>query len=108
MPAYTEEQRERARQCAARWYAENRQRAIQRIVQRQREAGYSPQRRARNLLAKAVRRGELVRPQCCAECGAGGRITAHHPDYSKPLEVEWLCTRCHGKKHQQDDSKAAA
>lgn len=26
-------------------------------------------------------------------------MQGHHPDYSKPLEVEWLCPRCHGARH---------
>lgn len=55
---------------------------------------------ARNKVKTAVRNGTLVRPSKCGECGAAaGRIDAHHPDYNKPLEVEWLCPSCHGKKH---------
>jgi hypothetical protein len=38
------------------------------------------------------RRGHLI-PQPC-KCGAT-ETQMHHPDYSKPLEVEWMCRNCH-------------
>ena len=43
----------------------------------------------------AVRRGKMIRPEKCQRCGAGGRIEAHHEDYSRKLDVEWLCRSCH-------------
>ena len=54
--------------------------------------------RARRFVARAVKRGQLVKPDCCARCGQSGSIEASHDDYSKPLEVEWLCSTCHGLK----------
>lgn len=51
--------------------------------------------RAHRKVARARRRGELV-PQPCLICGATAE--AHHPDYSKPLTVEWLC-RFHHRRH---------
>jgi hypothetical protein len=54
--------------------------------------------RAQSAVAQALKRGELMRGQCA--CGADG-IEAHHPDYDKPLEVEWLCPRCHGERHRK-------
>src|ERR1043166_4923203 len=104
----SERRREQYRRYALEYYYRNRDKCIRKITRRQKEAGSTPQRRARSAVSNALRDGRLVRPERGGECGAGGRITAHHPDYSQPLEVEWLCTRCHGKKHQQDDSKAAA
>jgi hypothetical protein len=62
-------------------------------------------RRALNKVTKAVRRGLLV-PQPCERCGFEGRckdgrrkVHAHHDDYSKPLEVRWLCKACHHIEH---------
>lgn len=43
----------------------------------------------------ALRKGEIIRPSSCERCGGSGRIEASHTDYSKPLDIEWLCVRCH-------------
>jgi hypothetical protein len=50
---------------------------------------------ARRKLKYAVKYGHLKRFPCevCGEIKTEG----HHPDYSKPLEVMWLCTLCHSK-----------
>lgn len=56
---------------------------------------------ARRKFARALKTGKIQRPDTCQECGAAGRIEGHHPDYSKPLEVEWLCFRCHRAAHGQ-------
>jgi len=54
---------------------------------------------ARVILNNAVRDGRILRPTSCT-CGATGRIEAHHEDYSKPLEVSWLCVACHKQAHK--------
>lgn len=54
----------------------------------------------------AIRIGKLSKPSSCTKCGSTDRIHTHHPDYSKPLEVEWLCCKCHmtvhGRKHTEN------
>jgi len=54
----------------------------------------------------ALKNGTLVRPSICSRCGdspppaSDGRtqIQAHHDDYNKPLDVEWICAACHRKE----------
>lgn len=62
--------------------------------------------RARYLLREALRKGQVTRPATCAICDKPKRVVAHHEDYSKPLEVEWLCYSCHGYKHVDQKGKA--
>src|ERR1700733_276343 len=56
--------------------------------------------RAQTAVACAVENGTLVRPARCSRCGSTKDIQAHHPDYSKPLDVEWLCCKCHVGVHR--------
>lgn len=55
--------------------------------------------RARKALNHAVAAGTVV-PRPCGRCGAQ-KAQAHHEDYSKPLQVEWLCAKCHSVLHNQ-------
>jgi hypothetical protein len=54
---------------------------------------------AHSSVARAIRRGELVRQPCC-RCGEQKSV-AHHEDYDKPLEVVWLCQPCHKQRHKE-------
>ena len=57
---------------------------------------------ARYQLNRAIRRGDIARPEQCEACKSKGRITAHHDNYSMPLRVRWLCYPCHGREHRND------
>jgi hypothetical protein len=46
----------------------------------------------------AVRDGRLKKTPCVV-CGSNKRVHGHHKDYSKPLDVTWLCTQCHQRIH---------
>lgn len=59
---------------------------------------YSQKKRARWDVWKAIKDGKLTRGSC-VECGAEN-AQAHHHDYSKPLDVTWLCARCHAAVHR--------
>lgn len=53
-------------------------------------------RAARNEVLRALEAGEIEQGEC-EECGDPD-THAHH-DYRKPLEVRWLCRKCHDKEH---------
>lgn len=46
-----------------------------------------------------IRRGVLNKINC-ERCGSE-KTEAHHEDYQKPLEVIWLCRKCHLEYHKQ-------
>lgn len=53
----------------------------------------------RYLVAVAIRNGSLTSANRCESCGNTGRVQAHHHDYSRPLDVQWLCMTCHRALH---------
>lgn len=61
--------------------------------------------KAREILNSAVRSGDIIKPTMCEACGKKKKLNGHHEDYSKPLEVEWLCNACHSEKHLIVDSR---
>ena len=55
--------------------------------------------RAVSAINHGIRDGKVVRPTSCSRCGDECKPQGHHPDYSEPLKVVWLCTRCHKRLH---------
>jgi hypothetical protein len=53
---------------------------------------------AGKVISRRVKRGAIFRPGVCSLCGLTARIEGHHPDYTKPEEVVWLCKSCHRKE----------
>lgn len=52
---------------------------------------------ATNDVNNAIQAGRLFK-QPCFVCGAR-KVEGHHPDYSRPLDVVWLCTAHHKEVH---------
>lgn len=71
---------------------------------RRRRAQWSDERR-RAVVATgcAIQSGKLVR-QPCEVCGKTSYVDAHHDDYSRPLDVRWLC-RSHHRQHHIAEAK---
>jgi len=65
--------------------------------------------RVQHLTDKAIKKGVLIQPVKCSICdgiqefkdGRNG-IQAHHSDYDKPLDVIWMCQKCHHKWHSKN------
>ncbi len=55
--------------------------------------------RAHDSVYYALKIGKLTRPETCSLCGGNSRLHAHHEDYARPLDVQWLCSRCHQRLH---------
>lgn len=57
--------------------------------------------RARRLVKRAIKSGALIKKPC-VRCG-NKKVEAHHTDYSKPLDVVWLCRPHHLEEHRRKD-----
>lgn len=58
-------------------------------------AKYPEKTKAHNAVSNAIREGKMKSEPCF--CGA--KAHAHHDDYSKPLDVIWLCPKHHSEHH---------
>lgn len=54
-------------------------------------------------VGNAIRDGKLTRPEYCECCKEDLFVEAHHCDYNKPLDVMWLCDRCHKDWHLNNE-----
>ncbi len=54
---------------------------------------------AHDILNNALRAGRILKPSVCFSCGGNVRLCGHHENYSKPLDVVWLCQSCHELLH---------
>lgn len=64
---------------------------------------YKLKKSAQDAACYAIRQGILVRPDTCSSCNCECVPHAHHPDYSKPLDVVWLCASCHNRLTSKDN-----
>jgi hypothetical protein len=91
-PRFTRPVRSHCKQCEIRSVQERRKLDREKYV-------------ARNAVTVAIRSRRLV-PRACEDCGEPHGVQAHHDDYGRPLEVHWLCVRCHNRTHSRDSAAA--
>ena len=56
-------------------------------------------------ITNAVRDGRIIKPDNCESCGKKCNPEGHHDDYSEPMNVRWLCTKCHKQWHMNNKPK---
>lgn len=79
--SWSKNNRKRLNAYQREWYQENKEK-----------------RRAHVVLSRAIRAGKIVRPINCSQCLKECKPDGHHEEYSKPLEVIWICRACHSRK----------
>lgn len=102
--------KEKCYENAAKWNKNNREiinkRARDRYVEDkspiiERDRRHKDKIKAQHLVQCHVRRGKIIKPEICSICNCEPkRIEAHHADYSKPLEIIWVCSQCHHNIHK--------
>ena len=55
-----------------------------------------PEKRKAQVLSQNIK---IPKKQPCELCKKKLAVQKHHPDYSKPLEVQFLCVQCHNDVH---------
>ncbi|MDR1837573.1 MAG: hypothetical protein LBQ89_07945 [Treponema sp.] len=94
---YFEEHPEIAKEIRDRAYDKN---SEKRKAYSRRYSVECPEKRyAHSLIQRLIETGEINRKPCSV-CGSENRIEAHHKDYSKPLEIIWLCHKHHMEIHK--------
>ena len=94
--------KEKTREAVRKYREENPENVL---VTRLRICEKSPtSKNAYRAVEQALKCGVIEKPRTCSGCGCPDtehRIEAHHHDYSKPLDVIWLCTPCHSRMDAQ-------
>lgn len=62
--------------------------------------------RAKDKIKHAIKTGKLIRSPICQICQKKCDTHGHHKDYSKPLDVIWLCPTCHISYHRNYEIRA--
>lgn len=100
---YRQRKRESLRVNSANW----RKRHPDKVRENSREMRekYQTEYKARGVLNSAVYSGRIIKPSRCSSCMANcpsHMIHGHHYNgYDNPLDVEWLCSECHGRSHSK-------
>ena len=100
----------KCRNCAREWNRLKRQtpegKAKRVVLARKWKRANKIKENAHKAVARAIKSNILNKPSNCTKCDSTEHIQGHHPDYTKPLEVVWLCRECHLNHHKEAWSAA--
>ena len=91
---YRLENREAIRQYTREYYQQHKKEAKE--YNRRYRKNNREKKTAHDRVKYALRTGKIKKQPCACGCK---EVEAHHGDYSRPLEVEWICVPCHNKLH---------
>ena len=104
-PPPLDEKKERKRVAQAKWRKKN-QKADTKYS---RDYAKTKEGKAQQRVRDDVKAGYVRKPTKCDRCHKDGlkghALQAHHHDYDKPLEIEWLCHDCHGDQQNAEKTK---
>lgn len=84
------------KRCRKKGYATSYQKDVERRIR------YPDRYKARASVNNAIVSGK-IKKEGCAYCG-DIRTHAHHKDYTKPLDVIWLCPKHHAEQHKKESN----
>ena len=102
---YVKNNKEKVQKTNTEQYCKNREKRIN--YAREHRKKFPAQEHAHQVLRSAIRSGRMVRPDECSICHKKCKPQGHHEDYSKPLDVIWLCRSCHTLVHRDYFNKYA-
>lgn len=92
------------------YYERNKEKILDKMRESRKKNGYASTKAYRqrnkhkidchNFVALAVKLGQLKKLDYCEKCKINCIPHGHHHDYTKPLDVIWLCRKCHGEEHR--------
>ena len=96
---YLHKNKERHSEYRKKWVATTKGAASKRACTKRQRKKFPLETMARQIVYFAVKGGALT-PGPCERCDKSP-AQAHHEDYSKPLDVVWLCPPCHAQRHKE-------
>lgn len=92
---YNKTHPEKIREIKKRWNKNNSDKI--KLSRKKYKDHYPEKSKAHAILGNAIKYKHIFKKPCkfCGEL----KVEAHHADYSKPLDITWLCIKCHKDLH---------
>lgn len=108
---YKQKHKEEIKHYYHTWYTKNKKKLLERRKENNKKIVMlwkknNPEKiKAHALVTESIRKGIIFRSHTCEHCYTKTYTIAHHLDYTKPLEILWLCDSCHKRQHILDKTE---